>query len=416
MVEEESAEGRSDRLIDEVAEWLMSCALGETGIEALVGGCCTRLQASGIPLSRAYVAFRTLHPLFAGVGLTWTRSEGVRTFGYRHGDIEGTEDWEQSPFAHLLATGTPFLRRHLVGPDALIDFPALAVFRDQGATDYLAYAIPFANGTQAGSGQSGLIGSWMTERASGFSDNDIRSLIRIQRRLAVACKITIRTEIARNVLDTYLGRISGQRVLEGRIRRGDGEMIHAVVWYSDLRDSTALADRMPAEEFLETLNDYFGCTAGAVLREGGEVLRFPGDAVLAIFPIDGAGNSRPRACAAALAAAREAQRRLVEVNRQREAKGRPMLAFGLGLHLGDVMYGNIGVPERLEFSVIGPTANEAARIEALTKELGQPVLASAAFAACRPEGWISLGRYPLRGVGEPIEIFAPAPELSAGAG
>ena len=191
-------------------------------------------------------------------------------------------------------------------------------------------------------------------------------------------------------------------MLNGQIRRGDGEMIHAVIWYSDMRDSTRLADGMAAEDFLRTVNSYFECTAGAVLANGGEVLRFIGDAVLAIFPIrDGDSQS---ACERAMAAARDAEARLGVVNDERARHDLEALDYGLGLHVGDVMFGNIGVPERLEFSVIGPAANEVARIEGLTKTLGRRTLASAEFARSVPRYWESAGSHALKGVGAPLEV------------
>ena len=181
-------------------------------------------------------------------------------------------------------------------------------------------------------------------------------------------------------------------------------MVHAVIWYSDMRDSTRLADGMAADKFLKTVNSYFECTAGAVLAQGGEVLRFIGDAVLAIFPIrDGDPQS---ACELAITAAREAETRLHALNEERVHDNLQPLDYGLGLHIGDVMFGNIGIPERLEFSVVGPAANEVARIESLTKTLGHRVLASTEFARCASHYWESLGEHSLEGVSAPIEVLA----------
>ena len=250
-----------------------------------------------------------------------------------------------------------------------------------------------------------LAGSWSTDRASGFTEADIHSLQRIQQRLAVACKVTIKDQIARNILSAYLGADAGRQVLNGRIKRGDGETIHAVIWYSDMRNSTTMADHVPPEEFLGALNAFFECTAGAVLTHGGEVLRFIGDAVLAIFPIRDSSTTASDACKLALTAVRDADGRLTQVNHERKEIKKDALSFGLGLHLGDVMYGNIGVPERVEFSVIGPAANEVARLEGMTKELNRHVLISAEFAQHVPGDCQSLGQHKLRGVGTPLELF-----------
>ena len=397
-------------LIDGVADWLMSQALGEADVHDIVGSCCDRLLATGIPLWRGFVSFRILHPKFASVSIIWRRDErsgSVEHIETLHGEAFTSDDWRQSPMNHMLSTQIPFLRRRLTGEEALLDFPVCRDLRDQGATDYVAWMIPFARDDEPGPHLDGVIGSWATDRPGGFSDRDIRSLLRIQRRLVVSLKVQIKQQIATTVLATYLGMDAGRQVLDGQIRRGDGEMVHAVIWYSDMRDSTHLADTMPAEEFLKTVNSYFECTAGAVLAHGGEVLRFIGDAVLAIFPIrDGNPQS---ACELAMDAARDAEGRLDAVNEERASRKLRPLDYGLGLHVGDVMFGNIGVPERLEFSVIGPAANEVARIESLTKTLGRRTLASAEFARAVSRDWESTGEHALKGVGEPLEVMALKP-------
>lgn len=335
---EEATLGAGAGLIDTVADWLMAQALGESRVENLVEGCCNRLRAAGIPLWRALLSFRTLHPLFDSVWLIWRRGEPLGTLEMPHDQV-GSEIYRQSPFHHMVETGVPFLRRRLVGVEALLDFPVLSEFRDLGATDYLACLVPFgAAGTR--DEDDGILGSWATDRPGGFSDQDIRSLLRIQQRLAVACKVMIKDQIARNVLTAYLGPNAGRRVLDGQIRRGDGE------------------------------------------------------------------SSARQACEGALAAARGAVARLAEVNRERADAGHDPLAFGLGLHVGDLMYGNIGVPERLEFSVVGPAANEVARLEGLSKSLEHTILVSGEFSRHLPLAWRSLGHHDLRGVGEPLEVFA----------
>ncbi len=387
--------------IDEAANWLIDQALGDTSLEDLFQGCCERLIQAGIPISRGYVTFRILHPLYFSMGLTWVTGEPLLHENYGH-EPRGplSDDFKRSPFYRMIMGNEHTLRRRLVGDQAELDFPVLAEFRDAGGTDYLGFAIRFG-----GNEFDGMAGSWLTDRPSGFSQSDIQSLLRIQQRLGVACKMRIREQIARNVVTTYLGTLAGQRVLDGQIQRGDGEAMSAVIWYSDLRGSTVMADTLPSDEFVQALNDYFECAAGAVQAEGGEILAFIGDAVLAIFPLDDAPDGAARACARALSASKGARERLVAVNARRS--GRP-LSFSMALHLGEVRFGNIGVPERVSFSVVGPTVNEVARLEALTKELDQPVLASAAFVQHSGNGWQSLGEFTLRGVGKPIEVFAPA--------
>jgi adenylate cyclase len=217
---------------------------------------------------------------------------------------------------------------------------------------------------------------------------------------------------AEDLVTTYLGERTGKQVLAGRTKRGEGEKIHAVIWLCDLRDSTRLSDSLPVEGFFRSLNEFFDCTAGAVLDQGGEVLSYIGDAVFAIFPIG--GTERPLgevcfreegACAAALAAAWDARSRVDALNQRRVKTNEPLLEFGLAIHVGDVMYGNLGVPQRMQFTVIGRAANEAARLAGMCKDLGQWVLVSSAFPSCFPQQMVSLGPHAMRGLKLPREIF-----------
>lgn len=228
--------------------------------------------------------------------------------------------------------------------------------------------------------------------------------------------------LAEDLLKTYLGKRTGEHVLAGRTKRGEGEKIHAVIWLCDLRDSTALSESLPVESFFRSLNEFFDCTAGAVLNQGGEILSYIGDAVFAIFPIG--GTERPidevcfreeGACAAALAAAWEARSRVDALNQRREKNNEPLLRFGLAIHVGDVMYGNLGVPQRMQFTVIGTAANEAARLAGMCKDLGQWVLLSSAFPSCFPDQMVSLGPHAIRGLNFPREIFTLISRASSSA-
>jgi adenylate cyclase len=386
-------------LIGTVEDWLMAQTLGEPDLQALFEGCCARLHAAGVPIARAYIGCRILHPLFSVLALTWRPKTGIEVHELPHSrEIRG---WQDSPFSHLVKNGLPSIRRRLAGPDAVIDFPMLAELRDQGMTDYFGYVVSFSGGTATLAVASGMSGSWATDRPSGFSEPDISALLRIQRALATAAKMRIKDMIARNVVSTYLGANAGLRVLSGAIKRGDGESIHAAVWFSDLRNSTGLAERLAPNDYLDALNSYFECTAGSVMNRGGEVLVMVGDAVMAIFPTDPGGVGV--ACEAALAAAEDAERCLAEVNANRTEP----LDFGVGLHVGDLIFGNIGVPERLQFTVVGPAANEVARVQSLTKVLGRRILASRDFAGHVDAGWDSLGAHRLQGIAEAREVFAP---------
>jgi adenylate cyclase len=391
---------RTGGLIDATADWLMDQALGDTGMEPLIQGCCERLRAAGLPLFRVMIGYHTLHPLFTGVSHIWRRDAPMITEHHDERQPEAAAAFDRGPHGTMLRSGVSYLRRRLVGPDAVLDFPVLAELRAHGASDYLGFVGPFVD-----QGADGILGSWSTDRGSGFSDEDIRTLLRIQRRLAVACKMTIKDQLTRDLLEAYLGREASQAVLSGRIQRGDGETLQTVLWYSDLRNSTRLSEAMPVDAFFALLNRYFECSAGAVLAEGGRVVLFIGDAVLGIFPIEQSAHEQD-ACTAAIAAAHRARRALERFNAERAATGLEPLALGIGLHVGSVKYGNIGVPERLQFDVIGPAVNEVVRLQDLTKTLGRQVLVSGAFAGCLPLGWEALGRYELRGLGSPREVYA----------
>ena len=394
-------------LIDQVAEWLMEQALGKSDLRSLLAGCCERLHAAGIPLRRCHTSFRTLHPVIQAMGLTWNRGSGVEILGYRHENANQT--FQKSPHFYMLQNGVPLLRRRLTGSEAQPDFDVLRDLQSEGMTDYLAYLIAFDVDAGAES-RDGMIGSWACDREGGFSDNDIQALIRIQRRLAVAYKVMTREQITHNIVDTYLGPEAGRKVLAGQIQRGDYESIDAVIWYSDLRDSTHMSETMSPDAYLAVLNDYFECTAGAVIEAGGEVLLLLGDAVLAIFRTNRDGAHPSEAANRALSAAHDAARRLDKLNLERRGAGTFSLAFGAVLHVGEVMYGNIGVSDRLQFTVTGPAVNEVARLENLTKELDRTLLVSRAFADLVKQDWQSLGKFERQGVPKPLEVLAPASE------
>ncbi|WP_419901473.1 adenylate/guanylate cyclase domain-containing protein [Kiloniella sp.] len=395
--------GDDDSLIGSVVDWVMAQALRDTTIEDLFEGCCLRLRSAGLPIARGYIAFRTLHPLYSAMGLTWELGNGVKTVGMSH-DASRDEVWRRSPFYFMLSKDISLLRRRLTGEGAIHDFPLMTDLRDDGYTDTLCYAIHFEESTPGDTEARGILGTWSCDIKAGFSDSDIRSLIRVQNRLAVACKVIIKSQIAQNISTTYLGSNAGQRVLKGQIKRGDGEKIHAVIWYSDLRNSTALADMMPEEDYLDLLNGYFESTAGAIIDNGGDVLLLIGDAVLGIFPFT---ENRTQAETGELAvkAAYDALERIKELNTCACSNGKCEASFGLGLHVGNVMFGNIGLPDRLQFTTVGPAVNEVARLEALTKDLGKEILMSKEFAEIVGRQCMPMGKHQLRGIEEKREVY-----------
>lgn len=377
--------------IQPVLDWLLGRVPPAPGSpEQAMRHLCKGLVSCGIALSRVAVFVRTLHPNVAGRGFFWrAEREEVEVDSAEH-DWFGSEDHLRSPI-HAVWTKNARIRRRLADPACPMDYPVLADLRTEGATDYLAVPLRFLSGEVH-------VATFATRRLGGFTEAELAALDRVLSHFARVVEIYSHMRKAQNILDAYLGPAAGEKVLAGRIKRGDSEDIDAVIWFCDLRDSTALADSMGRREFLALLNDYFECVLGPVLERGGQVLRFIGDAALAIFPVEG---KPAEACAKALAAAREALARMEKLN---QARPRP-LRFGIGLHLGELTYGNVGTPTRIEFTVVGAAANEAARIESLCKHLDADLLVSERVARTLPGAFRSLGSHTLRGVGDKMELF-----------
>jgi adenylate cyclase len=369
----------------------------------LVRGLGHAMNEADIPLMRLRLTLRTLHPELAGLSYSWLRDGDIVEEFWPPLCILQDEAFLKSPYA-LLYQGAGAVRRRLDISGTTLDFPILDELQAQGATDYVALPLVFTDGRINAM-------TIATDRRGGFTTPQLQTMADMMPVLARLMEVHALRRTAQTVLETYLGRLTGERVLNGLIHRGEGEDIHAVIWFCDLRDSTLLADRLPRSAFLELLNDYFERMAGAVMANDGEVLKFIGDAMLAIFPI-GAISEHPercpehiRACSAAVAAAREALHRMADLNRGRSERRYERLRFGIALHLGDVTYGNVGAPNRLDFTVIGPAVNETARLEAMCKMLARPLVISANFARVLPEPLVSLGVHALDGVRGAHEVF-----------
>ena len=411
MTETGSAASRA--LVERAAEWLMAQALKDIDLEAVVRGCCERLHAAGVPIARVHFSFSMLHPLYRAVGFTWWRGKGLQVDAYRHtaGNIQ-QDRWLKSPYYHLKHHSLEHLRRRLDTGGAA-EFPIFDDLRKEGITDYLAFASSFEMGKA-----QGMLGSWSTDQRGGFSDGEIEALLGIQGALAVACKMAARDGVAKSALSTYLGAKAGERVLSGQIKRGDGETTRAAIIWGDLRSSTQMAEQLGRQGYIDNLNAFFDATAGAVADAGGEILSFIGDGFLAIFPCERNHKESSEACKLALSAALEATHRMAETNRQRAMQDEAPLGYGLSLHIGNVMFGNVGLAERLSFSVFGSAVNEASRLESLTKKFATPIVASEEFTAYCGGEWETLGTESLIGVGNPMAVFRPAqldqvlPELS----
>ncbi|HLT77375.1 MAG TPA: adenylate/guanylate cyclase domain-containing protein [Ferrovibrio sp.] len=395
-------------------QWLVAAGLDGLPVDQLVDGFATRLNAEGIPVGRAYVAIATLHPLVRARGATWFVGQGVTELAEMpHRDIgEVPQGWHDSPFRHMLEHHIFSMRRRLAGPGAQLDFPVLREFAEAGYTDWLSLAYSFGWDLQNSELENshvgiGMISSLATTRPEGFSEAELVRLRGLVPLLALALKGATLTQIARDVTASYIGGNAATHVLSGEIRRGDAKRIDAVMLCADLRGFTSMADRLAIEPLVETLNAYFDCVGPAIAANGGEVLKFLGDGLLASFHL-GEGRDPAPVCAAALQAAEEALRCIAVLNEQRRAAGLPVLELDIALHRGMVMYGNVGTGTRLDFTLIGPAVNEVSRLESLCAVLGCNLLASASFAAAAGPAAArlsSLGRHELRGVAEPQEVF-----------
>jgi len=393
----EQPHNQTDAKENPLVNWLVQDAWMSKSSQDLVARISDTLVATGFPLWRLRLVIRTLNPLLFALTYTWQRGDGnVTVFEVPHENLQ-SDQYRNSPFA-LVIEGQGGVRRRLEGPDAQLDFPILEDLVAKGATDYVAIPLRFSDG------QLNIL-TLVSDQPGGFSTEELGQIYEILPILARLFESHALRLSSSTLLRTYLGAGAGQRVMDGLVKRGDGEDIHAAIWITDLRDSTSLAASMSREDYLSLLNRYFDSVAGAVLNHGGEVLKFIGDSVLAIFSIDDPDQKEPEACARALAAAVEASQQFEKVNKERAGDGARLLDFAIGLHRGDLTYGNIGTTKRLDFTVVGSAVNETARIESLSKTLNQQILISSVFSESVPESMISLGHHTLRGVIGKQEIF-----------
>jgi adenylate cyclase len=390
-------------LFDSISDWILSQALSNGELADTVADLGRRLVAAGIPVSRLAVGGMLLHPVVGAMDVFWdAKSDQARRTDMPR-EMFKSQEFRDAPFFHLTSTGEPALRARLERGAVEPEFPIYARFRNEGVTDYLAYFCSYGESNRTvwqdmGAGFGGVSVSVATHRAGGFTDFEIERLNALTKILAVAVCSRSTFELSRTLLDTYLGRLSGGMVLDGSIERGDGRQIDCVLWYCDLRNSTQLADELPLETYLDMLNNYFADTAGAVMDHGGDVLLFVGDAVFAIFPVDPENRPKVDMARAAIGAARDALGRVAKRNQQRAGDKIPPVEFGISLHYGQVMYGNIGTDQRLNFSVIGPAANEVVRLEGFCKTLGSPVIGSSEFKDICGLALVHLGCHEAAGI------------------
>ena len=401
---------KTDELINELHLWAVHEGLRRTPTATLFGDFCRRLVAAGVPLWRAFAGMRTLHPQWAGYTYTWWRDRDEVNPAQRERGEVYERDIRDSPYAYLrdVAAGRDLplrLRRRLTGSESQRDFPFLEELANSGATDYVAELIPVGMVTEAFS-DSGIGFSFATNHPEGFGENDLRLIQAVLPAVALAIVSDAEHTIAAGLLAAYLGDDAGRRVHAGVVERGSVESIQAVLWYADVRGFTSLADATVGPVLVEMLDDIFETLTAALRPHGAQVLKFLGDGMLASFAFVDA--TRDETCGRALDAAAEAMHSLDRLNVDRAQMGKPIATVDLALHLGEVLYGNVGAVDRLDFTVIGPAVNEVARIETLCEPLDRKVLVSAALAtAIRDRTRLEpLGAHALRGVREAKEIFA----------
>lgn len=390
----------SDIFMDKLAEWLTKAALSGRGLEDIIRGFCDRIAAAGLPIARIHLSFAMLHPLYDALGFTWRPASGLVVERYVH-DFEKPEIFLRSPYYHLVTNDLDYLRRR-VPAEGPYEFPVFEDLSREGVTDYIAFLQPFANQSS-----QGMMGSWSTTGENGFSEDVIAALLRLQNHLAVVAKMAVLDKLANNMLTTYLGEGAGKRVMNGQVRRGDGETIRAVVVVGDMRHSTAIADTEGRQAYIDTLNEFFDTVAHPFNRNGGEIVSFLGDGFLAVYPCGRHKDPSELACKLALSAAHQAHARMAELNRERREKGMKEIGYGLGLHIGNVMFGNVGLSDRLTFSAFGSAVNEVVRLQALTKKYETEIVATDVFAEYCGGEWTMLGVEALRGVGHDVTVVRP---------
>lgn len=383
--------------------WTIQEGWSSTSSADLVQKFCEALIEQGVPVWRCFVITQTLHPqLFGAIYYWYADRNRVEAYSGEHATLQKPA-FQNSPIMPILR-GEGGIRRKLEEPGVLLDYPILQDLKKEGVTDYVAMPMVFSDG------QINMI-TLASKTKGGFSLAQLGHIHEILPALSRFFEVHTTRQNAVTLLDTYLGQRTGQRILDGKVKRGDGEDIHAVIWFSDLRNSTRLSESLPRAAYLETLNEYFECTAGAVMANGGEVLKFIGDAVLAIFPC---GKNEAECNAVynnVLNAARDTRARFAGLNQARRENNQEALEYGVALHEGMITYGNIGTTTRLDFTVIGAAVNEASRMQDKCKELGYSFLVSAAVARSLSAPLQSLGRHSLRGISRPLELFALMPEM-----
>lgn len=384
---------------DAMARWLLDDLHRPNAELDFLTDLCARLNTEGMDLLRVFCGLLSLHPLYVSRNLIWRPDQEAEVVLRGH-DAMQSEYYLKSPI-HLIHQGAPQVRQRLDLDDDLLEFDIWRELKAEGATDYIGLPMRFSTGEVN-------VMSFATRRPGGYDAAQIERLKELVPLLSLRFELMNAYFATGSLLGTYLGEAAARRVLAGTIHRAEGEALRAAIYLCDLRGFTRLSDRLEGPEIIEILDDYFDCMIEPVKAMGGEVLKFMGDGMLAIFPMD--DRTAWLASHSALAAAVEGVANLADLNRSRKGDGKPELKVGIGLNVGDVIFGNIGSADRLDFTVIGRAVNEVSRVETLTRPLNRPILMTESFAKLASQGTKleSLGFHVLPGVSQPSEIFSPA--------
>ncbi len=375
--------------LQKVTDWLIDGARSAPSPTRMMAETCERLVQAGLPLWRVGVFVRTLHPDIYGRNFVWRPGAEV-VLGTVDFDIRNTPEFRNSPLAIVFGEGRE-VRCRLDDPESK-SVPFFDDMRAEGVTDYIALPLLFMDGSINAS-------SWTTKQPGGFSDDELAALKTVVTPLARVAEIINLRRTASILLDTYVGNRAGERILGGQIRRGHADSMHAGIWLSDLRGFTALSDRLPAETVVDILNGYFDCQVSSIRAHGGEVLKFMGDGLLAVFPIDEYVGDIQQVCSSVLEAARES-RASVEAMHYPIGDVVERFRFGVALHVGRILYGNIGGGNRLDFTCIGPAVKEK-----IAGRLNRTIVASEGFAGICAGGWADLGEFPIAGFAKAERVY-----------
>lgn len=381
----------------QILDWLVRATRDERFIDRIFQELCDRLRLGGIPIRRATVQFRIEHPQWLGARILWRDgAEEAEIQTYEHGAMDSPE-YLDSPVAEV-HRGAAEVRLDLTLTPEASEYSLFSRLRAEGLTDYVAWPLEHTLGRRH-------VITFATDVPEGLSDDHVAFLQDLLPAFSLVSEIRLKNRLARTLLETYVGPHASDEILAGAITRGSGRSVSAAIMVCDLRDFTGISELWPRDDVIDRLNEYFDAVCEPVERRGGEILKFVGDGLLAIFPLN-----KPTACADLIGAVRDAREAMRRLNADHARHGRAVLRYGVGIHVGEVMYGNIGSRSRLDFTVIGPAVNAAARLENLTKTVRRPVLLSKAFAdmANDPSAFESLGAFALRGFGEAMEVFGLA--------